>query len=130
VPLLRFDVIKGRSEEALTLLLDVAHAAMVEAFGVPESDRYQIVHEHPRGRMRLQDTGLGFTRSDDAVVLQIVSRPRPITQKQTLYRLLSERLNQACGLGPEDLIVSIIVNGDEDWSFGKGEAQFLTGALR
>lgn len=47
MPLLRFDVIKGRDEKSLQLLLDTAHQAMVEAFGVPERDRYQIVHQHP-----------------------------------------------------------------------------------
>jgi Tautomerase enzyme len=29
-----------------------------------------------------------------------------------------------------DLIVSITDNGDEDWSFGHGRAQFLTGELK
>ncbi len=35
MPLLRFDVIEGRSEEELKTLLDTAHDAMVEAFDVP-----------------------------------------------------------------------------------------------
>jgi hypothetical protein len=30
---------------------------------------------------------------------------------------------------PADLIVSITENSDEDWSFGHGRAQFLTGEL-
>jgi hypothetical protein len=34
-----------------------------------------------------------------------------------------------CGLDAADLIVSIIENGDGDWSFGGGRAQFLTGDL-
>lgn len=29
----------------------------------------------------------------------------------------------------EDVVVSLIVNSDEDWSFGLGKAQFLTGEL-
>ncbi len=40
MPLLRFDVIEGRSEEELNVLLDTAHDAMIEAFDVPERDRY------------------------------------------------------------------------------------------
>jgi hypothetical protein len=31
---------------------------------------------------------------------------------------------------PADLIVSITENDDEDWSFGHGRAQFLTGELQ
>ncbi|MFT8885231.1 MAG: tautomerase family protein, partial [Acetobacter papayae] len=45
------------------------------------------------------------------------------------YRLLAEKLEQACGLAPADLMVSIIQNADEHWSFGLGRAQFLTGEL-
>ncbi len=47
MPLLRFDLIEGRDQKALQSLLDTAHQAMAEAFGVPESDRYQIVHQPP-----------------------------------------------------------------------------------
>ncbi|HAE0521195.1 TPA_asm: tautomerase family protein, partial [Salmonella enterica subsp. enterica serovar Enteritidis str. P125109] len=67
MPLLRFDVIEGRSEEELNVLLDTAHDAMVEAFDVPERDRYQIVHTHKTNEMVIQDTGLGFKRSKDIV---------------------------------------------------------------
>ena len=129
MPLLCFDLIQGRDEAAITALADTAHDAMVEAFGVPQTDRYQIVRENPRGRMKLQDTGLGFKRSDSVVVLQVVTRSRTTEQKQRFYHLLSERLHAVCGVAPDDLIVTLVVNSSEDWSFGNGEAQFLTGAL-
>ena len=45
MPLLRFDFVAGHTDE-LKSLLDAAHGAIVEAFGVPDRDRYQIVHEH------------------------------------------------------------------------------------
>ncbi|WP_277030364.1 tautomerase family protein [Actinacidiphila oryziradicis] len=51
-------------------------------------------------------------------------------QKERLYALLAERLRRNCGLDPADLIVSVTENDDEDWSFGSGRAQFLTGELR
>jgi phenylpyruvate tautomerase PptA (4-oxalocrotonate tautomerase family) len=47
MPLLRIDLIEGRSEAELKKLLDAIHSAMLAAFKVPERDRYQIVHEHP-----------------------------------------------------------------------------------
>jgi hypothetical protein len=49
MPLMRFDIIEGRSQEQLKTLLDAAHRAMLRAFGVPERDRYQIVHQHRPG---------------------------------------------------------------------------------
>lgn len=129
MPLLRFDVIEGRSEEELKTLLDTAHDAMVEAFDVPERDRYQIVHTHKAHEMVIQDTGLGFERSKDIVLISVTSKTRTEEKKQRLYQLLAERLEANCGLAPTDLMVSIVENDAADWSFGLGEAQFLTGKL-
>ncbi|AHA28845.1 tautomerase family protein [Exiguobacterium sp. MH3] len=129
MPLLRFDVIEGRSEEELKTLLDTAHDAMVEAFDVPERDRYQIVHTHKAHEMIIQDTGLGFERSKDIVLISVTSKTRTEEKKQRLYQLLAERLQANCGLAPTDLMVSIVENDAADWSFGLGEAQFLTGKL-
>lgn len=129
MPLIKVDLIQGRSDAEIRQLLDTVHEAMVEAFAVPVTDRYQCVTQHRPGEMILQDTGLGFTRSDKVVLLTVVSRPRTPAQKQTFYRLLSEKLEKTCGVGPDDLMVSMVINSDADWSFGRGRAQFLTGEL-
>lgn len=129
MPLLHFHVIKGRKPEALRKLLDTAHDAMLEAFKVPVRDRYQIVSEHEPAHMVIEDTGLGIPRTDQVVLLQITSRPRSKEQITAFYKLLAERLQEHCGLAPSDLVVSIVQNSDEHWSFGLGRAQFVTGEL-
>jgi Tautomerase enzyme len=129
MPLLRFDLIEGRSSDELQALLDAAHRAMLAAFKVPERDRYQIVTEHKRGHMIVEDTGLGIERTDKVVFLQVTSRPRGGAAKEAFFKLLAEELERSCGLAPSDLVVSIVENTDEDWSFGHGRAQFLTGEL-
>ncbi len=60
MPLLRFDVIEGRDDADIKKLLDTAHYAMVKAFDVPVTDRYQIVHQHRPHELIIEDTGLGF----------------------------------------------------------------------
>ncbi|MGE1114941.1 tautomerase family protein [Priestia megaterium] len=129
MPLLRFDVIEGRDEKELKTLLDAAHGAMLEAFGVPERDRYQIVHQHPAHEMIIEDTGLGFERSKDLVIISVTSKQRTEEQKQALYRLIVKELGESCGIQPNDIMISIVENSNADWSFGMGEAQFLTGKL-
>ena len=129
MPLLRFDLIEGRTDTELRALLDAAHRAMLAAFQVPARDRYQIVHEHKKEQMIVEDTGLGIPRTDKVVFLQVTSRPRKREQKEALYRLLCEELEQSCGIAPSDVVVSIVENTDADWSFGLGRAQFLTGDL-
>ncbi|MDK9838548.1 tautomerase family protein [Klebsiella michiganensis] len=130
MPLLKFDVMKGRTDDEIRSLLDVAHEAMVEVFGVPESDRYQSLTQHNPGELILRDTGLGYTRSNRVVLLTVISRPRTKAQKQAFYTLLARRLKDECGLSPDDLMVSLVENGDEDWSFGRGKAEFVTGELK
>jgi Tautomerase enzyme len=92
MPLLRFDVIKGRSDAELTTLLDAAHRAMLAAFKVPERDRYQIVHEHKASRVRIEDTGLGIERTSNVVLVQVTTRPRSTAEKTDFYRRLCAEL--------------------------------------
>ena len=129
MPLIRFDLVRGRSEKEIADLLDAAHEAMLQAFRVPARDRYQIVQEHDASRLRIEDTGLGIERTDKVVIVTVTSRPRTKEQKQDFYRLLCAALQKKCGIGPSDVMVSIVENTDADWSFGNGEAQFLTGKL-
>jgi len=129
MPLLRFDLIEGRSESEIREILDVTHEVLLEALKVPKRDRYQVVHEHKRSRIIAEDTGLGFDRSDNLLLLQVTSRPRSREMKENFYCLLVARLAARCGISPDDVIVNFVTNADEDWSFGAGRAQFLTGEL-
>lgn len=129
MPLVRIDMIEGRSDAQLETLLDTIQSCVVEAFGVPETDRYQIVHEHKPGRMVFLDTGLGFQRSNEVLSIQFFTSPRTHVEKMTVYQLLSERLENSCGLNPNDLLISVFTNREEDWSFAAGEAQYVTGRL-
>jgi phenylpyruvate tautomerase PptA (4-oxalocrotonate tautomerase family) len=130
MPLLYIDLIEGRTPAEVKTLLDAIHDAVVDAFGVPPRDRYQVVHTHPAHEIVAWDTGLGIDRSSRLVVLHVVSRRRTREMKEKFYELLASNLADRCRVDPADLIVSITENSDEDWSFGHGRAQFLTGELK
>lgn len=130
MPLLYVDLIAGRTPAEIQALLDAMHDAVVEAFGVPPRDRYQVVGTHPAHEIVAWDTGLGIERSSRLVVLHVVSRRRSREMKERFYEVVASNLADRCGLDPADLIVSITDNGDEVWSFGYGRAQFLTGQLK
>ncbi len=129
MPLIKIDVVKGRSEMEIRARLHAAHRAMLGAFGVPPRDRYQIVTEHPRPHMVIEDTSLEIERSDKLVVVQVITRKRKKKQKEAFYRLLCEEFERECGIPPSDVMVTMMENRDEDWSFGMGRAQFLTKEL-
>jgi Tautomerase enzyme len=129
MPLLRFDLIEGRDEESVTQLLDAAHDAVVKALEVPARDRYQVVHQHPAHELIVQDTGLGIERSKNVVMITITSAPRSDELKKALYKALSEELERQCGIGPNDLMISLVTNTKSDWSIGFGGTQLLDGKL-
>jgi len=129
MPLLNIHIVKGRPAKAVAELQQVIHEAMVEAFQVPLRDRYQIVTEHEVTHLVMEDTGLGFERTEQRVLIHMTTRPRSQEMKQTFYHMVTRGLAERCGVAPEDVMFSVIENSDADWSFGFGKAQFLTGDL-
>jgi phenylpyruvate tautomerase PptA (4-oxalocrotonate tautomerase family) len=129
VPLVRIDMLRGRSAEQVRALADVVQEVMLDVFAAPPRDRYQIITEHPVGHIIAEDTGLGIERSESVLVVQIFQQGRSVEQKKAAYAQLAARLDAECGLRPEDLIVSVTGNERADWSFGLGRAQFLEGDL-
>ena len=131
MPLVYYDIVRGRSREEVRALLDSSQAAIVEAFGTPERDRYQVVTEHSPGEMIILDHGLGIDRSENIVVIHMISRRgrKTPSQKEKLHELLARNLKRDCDLDPADLVIVITEGEDEDWSIGYGRAQFCNGDL-
>ena len=129
MPLVRIDVKKGRTPVELRKLADTVQDVMLDVFAAPPGDRYQIITEHDEGQIIAEDTKLGFERTDGIVIIQIFQQGRSNEQKAAMYAELAKRLEAECGVRPEDLIISVMANRHADWSFGLGEAQFVTGTL-
>lgn len=129
MPLIKFDILEGKSKEKIQDILDSVHESMVEAFDVPKRDRYQIVYQHKPEEMIIQDTGLGFERSNDVIVISVTSNKRTQDKKLKFYKLVVENLERDCGIDKKDVVFNITENTDADWSFGEGNAQFITGEL-
>lgn len=128
MPLVRIDVTAGRTAQQLRQLADAIHAAIVAEYGIPERDRFQILTEHPAGQIIAEDAGLGFTRTDPVMIQVFTQRGRSTAAKRSLYAAIAERL-AAVGVAGEDIFLGYVENGPEDWTFGFGRAQYLTGEL-
>src|SRR5258708_30701081 len=91
VPLVYYDIVRGRTSDQFRGLLDSAQAALVEAFETPERDRYQLVTEHSPDEMIIEDNGLGIDRSENMVVIHLINRlgKKTRAQKEGLSDLLA-----------------------------------------
>ncbi len=53
-----------------------------------------------------------------------VMKGRSAAQKRALYRSIAANLHESTGLRTEDVFVSLVEVGREDWSFGHGFASY------
>lgn len=129
MPLVRIDIMQGRTDEEVRRIADIIHEAIVSTYGIPPRDRFQILNELPVTRIIAEDAGLGFERSDDVVMIQILTqRGRSTDIKKALYEHIFQGL-AALGIAGENVFIGYVENGPEDWSFGFGVAQYVTGEL-
>jgi phenylpyruvate tautomerase PptA (4-oxalocrotonate tautomerase family) len=107
MPLVKIHVLKGRQSQEIDVLLDTVHDVVVESFGVPVRDRYQILQEHEASDFRALDTGLDIARTEKFILLEITSRPRSRDAKVTFYSNLTRALQARCDVPPSDVMVSL-----------------------
>jgi 4-oxalocrotonate tautomerase len=126
MPIVRIELLEGRSSEELATLADDVQRALVETLGVPERDRFQVIREHDPAHLRFDRSYLDIERSDRWILVEVtLSAGREPEMKQAFYRRLSELLGRDLGLRPEDLAVVLVENERQDWSFGRGEASYV-----
>ena len=129
MPLVNVYLAEGRGEKIIQAVGDGIHRALVDAWGIPEDDRLHIYHEVKQEHFQISKTAFGVERSDDVVVVHITTSPRSPAENLALFKRLPEILEEAVGLRPEDVLISLIRTHPEDWSLGDGKAQVLTALM-
>ena len=125
MPLVRISLRQGTSPEYRKAIADGVHRALVEAIAIPAEDRFQVISEYAPENLIYDPHYLGIERSDKVVFVQItMSQGRKPAQKRALYRRITELLAASPGVRPEDVLVNLVEVAWENWSFGKGEAQY------
>ncbi len=125
MPLTRISLRRGKPAAYRRAVADNVYAAMRETFEVPDDDRFMVVTEHDETDFTYGRHYLGIDRSDDLLIIQLtVSNTRTVEQKKALYRTIVQRLAKDPGVRPQDVFISLVEVGKENWSFGNGEAQY------
>lgn len=125
MPLVRISHRSGVSDAYRQTLSDGVQEALAATVNVPVDDRFHILTEHVSGLI-FDPHYLGIERSPEWVAIQITLRKgRTVEMKQALYRRIVDNLAKDPGLRPEDVMICLVENELADWSFGKGEAQYV-----
>lgn len=125
MPLVRIDLIEGKSAEYRSRISDVVYQAMRETMNVPQDDRFMVITEHPAEGLVADPNYLGIQRSKDCVFIQLtLNAGRSLEQKLAFYKAVANGLHQRLKLRREDVLISLVEVGKENWSFGNGDAQY------
>jgi phenylpyruvate tautomerase PptA (4-oxalocrotonate tautomerase family) len=115
MPLVRIEILEGRSVEERRQLLQVVHDALVEAFEVPDDDRTQRIVEYDPVSFEIPPG-----KSERYTLIEITAFPgRSRAAKAALYQAVVRRL---ADLGVDAADVSIVVHEPplENWGVRGG----------
>ena len=127
MPLTRIDLAEGQPAGYRQTIGEVVYDAMIETLGVPEGDRFQVITEHAAQNFIFDADYLGIHRSKDCVFIQVtLLSGRDAGQKSAFYKAIADGLHERLGMRHEDIVINLVENSREDWSFGNGEAQYAT----
>jgi len=126
MPLVRISVHSSTAIGTRRAIASSVYEAMRETIGIPEGDRFILLSAHGEDEWFIDPHFQGMERSESFVLTHIfLSRGRTVEQKQALYARLAERLHNEAGVPADDVMIVLTENSFEDWSFGKGQAQYV-----
>ncbi len=115
MPLVHVHLRAGRPAGGKKAILDGIHAALVEAFRIPEHDRNQLVHEYADGDFEAR-------HGPGAVFVELVVFPgRTPDAKRKLYAAIARNLGRA-GVDPQRTLVVLHEPPLANWGIRGGQA--------
>jgi 4-oxalocrotonate tautomerase len=125
MPLVRIDLRKGKTGFYRQAIGNAVYRAMRETFAVPDEDRFTVINEHDVENFQFSSSYLDIARSEDLVIIQITANnTRTLEQKRAFFKRAVELLAENPGIRREDVFISLVEVGKENWSFGNGIAQY------
>jgi phenylpyruvate tautomerase PptA (4-oxalocrotonate tautomerase family) len=125
MPLVRIDLIRGKSADYRRTLGDIVYKALVDVVNIPEDDKFQVITEHAPGELNVAENYLGNRYSSDVIFIQVtLSSGRSIEMKKAFYRRVVDDIHNQLKMRREDVVINLVEVAKENWSFGGGIAQY------
>ena len=126
MPLVRVDMPAGKSADYKRSISDVVYEAIIGVLKAPQGDRFHVITEHQPDTLFIDRHFLGVERTADALIIQVTLRQgRSVEVKQAFFKFIADGLHERIGIRREDVIINLVEDNLEDWSFGNGEAQYV-----
>jgi phenylpyruvate tautomerase PptA (4-oxalocrotonate tautomerase family) len=125
MPFVRAFVPQDLSDDQVAAISRAIHTSLVETVDVPANDRFQAITRQPANTLFYAPEYLGIEHGSKIVMMQIYLRKgRTLEKKQALFAALASSIGKTGAVAPKDVIITLVENEKEDWSFGDGIAQY------
>ena len=115
MPLVKVSLLKGKSQEEKKALLDAIHAALIEAFKIPENDRNQRIFEFGPENFELPEG-----KTSNYILIEMDIFPgRSIEAKRKLYETIILNL-QGHNIQPSDVLIVLNEPQLDNWGVRGG----------
>ena len=115
MPLVKVSLLKGRSIEEKKAILDAIHAALIEAFKIPENDRNQRIFEFEPVNFDIPEE-----KTSKYTLIEIVAFPgRSLDAKRKLYQAVVQNLNKL-GIQSMDILIVLKEPPLDNWGVRGG----------
>ncbi|WP_018305150.1 tautomerase family protein [Desulfitobacterium hafniense] len=117
MPLVKVEILKGRSVDYKKAILDGIHSALVEAFKIPDYDRNQRLYELESEHFEIPDT-----KSEQCILIELtVFKGRSLEAKRHLYSAIVRNLEKNPGINGNDITIVIYEPPMENWGIKGGK---------
>jgi 4-oxalocrotonate tautomerase family enzyme len=114
MPLVRVEIIKGKSAEYKKTLLDCIHEGLMESIGIADWDRFQRIIEIDRA-----DFETPSEKTYQFMIIEITMfQGRTKEQKKALIETVTKKLGERLGIVPTDIFIVLHEPPDENWGLG------------
>ena len=125
MPLVRIDLIRGKSAAFRKTLGEIIYRAMLDTINVPANDKFQIFTEHAADELNLADSYLGNSYTEGVILIQItLNAGRTVEMKKAFFKRIADDLHEQLNVRREDVVINLVEVAKENWSFGGGIAQY------
>ena len=124
MPLVRISLSKSHSSATQDSISTSIHQALIEHFNIPVDDYFHIIEALKQPQLKYPTTYLEVAHTDNIVFVQIIAAKGRITeQKKNLYHRIAELIAQNTSIKSDDVIITLLENEKDNWSFGQGAMQ-------
>lgn len=111
MPLVRIEMIGGKSPEYKKAVFESVHSGLVEALGIEDWDRFQRITE-----IAPADFELPQSKTDRFLIIELTVFPgRTKEQKKKAIEVITAKLGENPGIAPTDVFIVFLEPPMENW---------------